>query len=78
MKTKETFGMIGICCIFKDVVLAITEKQSILEAINKLSEKVEVSNEIFGKGNSAELFLNTLESQDLWEINHQKQFNDTY
>ncbi|WP_111683865.1 UDP-N-acetylglucosamine 2-epimerase [Winogradskyella tangerina] len=53
-------------------------KNDILEALKKLSNKVEVSSEIFGKGNSAELFLNTLESRELWDINHQKQFNDTY
>jgi UDP-N-acetylglucosamine 2-epimerase (hydrolysing) len=30
----------------------------------------------FGNGNSAELFLNSLLNQDIWELNHQKQFRD--
>ncbi len=30
----------------------------------------------FGKGNSAQLFLESLENQDIWKINHQKQFRD--
>ncbi|MEO1033764.1 MAG: UDP-N-acetylglucosamine 2-epimerase [Bacteroidota bacterium] len=61
-----------------EIINVSSKKQNILEALNKLSEKVEVSSEIFGRGNSAELFLTTLETKELWEINHQKQFNDTY
>jgi len=30
----------------------------------------------FGKGNSAELFLSSLQNEDLWKVNHQKQFRD--
>ncbi|MDD3723040.1 MAG: hypothetical protein PHW92_11275 [Lutibacter sp.] len=30
----------------------------------------------FGKGNSAELFLETMLGKDIWEINHQKQFRE--
>jgi UDP-N-acetylglucosamine 2-epimerase (hydrolysing) len=30
----------------------------------------------FGKGNSAQLFLESLENQIIWKINHQKQFRD--
>lgn len=30
----------------------------------------------FGKGNSAELFLNSLKKDAIWKINHQKQFKD--
>ena len=61
-----------------EIINTSSEKSKILEALKGLSNKVEVSNEIFGKGNSAELFLNSLESQNLWDINHQKQFNDAY
>ncbi|MDC3312811.1 UDP-N-acetylglucosamine 2-epimerase (hydrolyzing), partial [Flavobacteriaceae bacterium] len=61
-----------------EVINTSSEKSKILEAFKKLSRKVEVNNEIFGKGNSVELFLSSLESQNLWDINHQKQFNDAY
>ena len=61
-----------------EIINVACVKDEILTALNRLSDKVEVSNEIFGRGNSADLFLNTLETPDLWDINHQKQFNDTY
>ncbi|WP_299130567.1 UDP-N-acetylglucosamine 2-epimerase [uncultured Winogradskyella sp.] len=32
----------------------------------------------FGKGNSAALFIESLESSTLWAINHQKQFKDAF
>lgn len=32
--------------------------------------------EAFGNGNSTELFLQVLKSEELWKLNHQKQFND--
>jgi UDP-N-acetylglucosamine 2-epimerase (hydrolysing) len=31
----------------------------------------------FGKGNSTQLFLESMENEKLWAINHQKQFRDT-
>jgi UDP-N-acetylglucosamine 2-epimerase (hydrolysing) len=34
--------------------------------------------EKFGKGNSANLFLDSLESLKVWSINHQKQFKDAF
>ena len=52
------------------------EKTLILNAFNNLIESSEISNEIFGKGNSAQLFLDSLESLEVWSINHQKQFKD--
>jgi UDP-N-acetylglucosamine 2-epimerase (hydrolysing) len=30
----------------------------------------------FGQGNSAELFLTSLQNEDLWKVNHQKQFRE--
>jgi UDP-N-acetylglucosamine 2-epimerase (hydrolysing) len=30
----------------------------------------------FGQGNSAQLFLETIKNEDIWKINHQKQFRD--
>ena len=52
------------------------EKELILEAFNNLSKTIEISNKTFGKGNSAQLFLDSLESKEVWSINHQKQFKD--
>ena len=31
----------------------------------------------FGQGNSAQLFLESIENEDIWRINHQKQFRDS-
>lgn len=39
---------------------------------NYVSKKVAA----FGNGNSAQLFLNFLESETLWQLDHQKQFRD--
>jgi UDP-N-acetylglucosamine 2-epimerase (hydrolysing) len=30
----------------------------------------------FGQGNSTALFLNSIQNNDIWQINHQKQFRD--
>ena len=30
----------------------------------------------FGQGNSAQLFLESIENETIWKINHQKQFRD--
>ncbi|EDP69673.1 UDP-N-acetylglucosamine 2-epimerase [Flavobacteriales bacterium ALC-1] len=40
-----------------------------------LPNRMEKTNS-YGKGNSALLFLNSLKSNAIWEINHQKQFKD--
>jgi UDP-N-acetylglucosamine 2-epimerase (hydrolysing) len=40
------------------------------------NHKVVVSENDFGKGNSSDLFLKSLENTDIWKINHQKQFKD--
>lgn len=52
-------------------------EESIFEALeniayNKASKRI-VS---FGEGNSAALFLKSLLNQDIWKVNHQKQFRD--
>ena len=49
-------------------------KNAILKALVNVNTKSDELTETFGKGNSAELFLNSLESSSLWDINHQKQF----
>ncbi|CAM3670236.1 UDP-N-acetylglucosamine 2-epimerase [Flavobacterium chungbukense] len=50
----------------------ITESLSMIE-----SHKVQKSDDDFGQGNSAELFLNCLQKSDIWQLNHQKQFRDS-
>ncbi|MGC6429629.1 MAG: UDP-N-acetylglucosamine 2-epimerase [Jejuia sp.] len=52
------------------------EETDIFNAINTKLQSIEISNELFGKGKSAQLFLETLLSSDFWSINKQKQFID--
>ncbi len=42
------------------------------------NHKVIVTANDFGQGNAAELFLKSLENNDIWQLNHQKQFRDIY
>lgn len=50
------------------------EVNAILKGIKEI-KKVDIDkNTDFGKGNSAEAFLEVLKSESLWETNHQKQF----
>jgi len=50
--------------------------QSILDAINTKFEKIAIDAKPFGDGNSANKFLGKLNSEELWNLNHQKQFKD--
>ncbi|MCD0471095.1 UDP-N-acetylglucosamine 2-epimerase [Flavobacterium sp. JAS] len=50
------------------------EIRGALSIIN--SHKVQTSLNDFGKGNSNELFLQSLKKNDIWQLNHQKQFRD--
>ncbi|WP_418636174.1 UDP-N-acetylglucosamine 2-epimerase [Winogradskyella sp.] len=52
------------------------ETALILNAFDKLSTVTSESVGTFGKGDSAKLFLDSLESSSVWSINHQKQFKD--
>jgi UDP-N-acetylglucosamine 2-epimerase (hydrolysing) len=52
------------------------EKLFILEVLNNLSFVKEESVIPFGEGDSAKLFMDSLESSKVWAINHQKQFKD--
>jgi len=51
------------------------DRDAILTCLRGLPDRFSPSL-AFGKGNSAELFLNHLQSEALWEISHQKQFRD--
>jgi UDP-N-acetylglucosamine 2-epimerase (hydrolysing) len=48
--------------------------QSALEIID--NHQVEACNSDFGFGNSAVLFLESLQKNDIWNLDHQKQFNE--
>ncbi|MBC3846942.1 UDP-N-acetylglucosamine 2-epimerase (hydrolyzing) [Winogradskyella echinorum] len=52
------------------------EKLAILKAFKELQTVKEELNDTFGKGDSAQLFLESIESSKVWSINHQKQFKD--
>ena len=52
------------------------EEQEICEAIQN-SEEIELTKEnLYGEGNSNEKFIQTLKSEEFWQINKQKQFKD--
>lgn len=60
-----------------DIINVGYEMESIAAALNIIDKhKVQPTTEDFGKGNSAELFLKSLEKNDIWQLNHQKQFRD--
>ncbi|CAC9976381.1 UDP-N-acetylglucosamine 2-epimerase [Flavobacterium panici] len=63
--------------VHADIVNVDYSKKDILEALSKIdSHKVQISDNDFGEGNSNELFLQSLKKNDIWQLNHQKQFRD--
>ena len=53
------------------------DKISIYEALQMEMKKSEGIEDLsFGKGNSAEAFLKVLKDENIWKVNHQKQFRD--
>jgi UDP-N-acetylglucosamine 2-epimerase (hydrolysing) len=63
--------------IHADIINTDYSERSIKDALDLIvSHKVNASNEDFGQGNSNELFLECLQKQDIWQLNHQKQFRD--
>lgn len=61
--------------ISKNVQHVFENKKDILNAINNV-DKFMIKNNIFGNGNSKEMFCNILESLDLRKIDIQKKFID--
>ena len=52
--------------------------ESISKALNTIHKiKIPESDVNFGKGNSTELFINTIAQKQVWQLNHQKQFKDS-
>jgi UDP-N-acetylglucosamine 2-epimerase (hydrolysing) len=60
-----------------DIINVGYEINSIQEALKGIdSHKVLPSQNDFGNGNSAELFLQSLQNGDIWKVDHQKQFRE--
>lgn len=63
--------------IHADIINVNYSKKDIKEALSKIElHKVKISDTDFGEGNSNELFLQSLKKNDIWQLNHQKQFRD--
>ncbi|KFF05199.1 UDP-N-acetylglucosamine 2-epimerase [Flavobacterium reichenbachii] len=63
--------------VHADIINTDYSQKSIKEALSMIdSHHVQVSLNDFGKGNSNELFLDSLKKNDIWQLNHQKQFKD--
>jgi UDP-N-acetylglucosamine 2-epimerase (hydrolysing) len=60
-----------------DIINVDYQKENIIKALHSvIDHKTSPTANDFGKGNSAELFLNSLLSSKIWEINHQKKFKN--
>ncbi|PKP12269.1 MAG: UDP-N-acetylglucosamine 2-epimerase (hydrolyzing) [Bacteroidetes bacterium HGW-Bacteroidetes-3] len=63
--------------IHADIINVDYDSKSISAALQNIDQhQINKTTTDFGEGNSAELFLETMLNQDLWEINHQKQFRE--
>jgi UDP-N-acetylglucosamine 2-epimerase (hydrolysing) len=62
-----------------DIINVDYQKENIIKALHSVTNhKISQAYNDFGKGNSAELFLNSLLSNKIWEIGHQKQFKNIH
>ena len=60
-----------------DIINVDYQKENILTALQTVStHKINSKDSDFGNGNSAELFLNSLLSDKIWNINYQKEFKN--
>jgi len=60
-----------------DIINVDYQKENIIGVLHSvINHKISPTSNDFGKGNSAELFLNSLLSSKIWEINHQKKFKN--
>lgn len=65
--------------VHADIINVDYEQAAIINALKTIdchSKNEAVGN--FGKGNSTQLFLDAIENDKLWAINHQKQFREIY
>lgn len=60
-----------------DIINVDYSIESIFKALSNIdTHEIKFAKNDFGKGNSAELFLLALQNNELWKINHQKQFRE--
>jgi UDP-N-acetylglucosamine 2-epimerase (hydrolysing) len=63
--------------VLADIINTDYEEKSIRKALKSIDlHQVNPTNSDFGIGNSAVLFLETLQDDNFWKLNHQKQFRD--
>jgi len=63
--------------VHADIINIDYEIDSIIESLKIIDDhKISQTEQDFGNGNSAFLFLEFLKNQSVWDINHQKQFRD--
>jgi UDP-N-acetylglucosamine 2-epimerase (hydrolysing) len=63
--------------VHADIITVDYSKESILKALKIIdTHKIQNTNSDFGEGNSTQLFLEALQGETIWSINHQKQFTD--
>ncbi|MFB9108017.1 UDP-N-acetylglucosamine 2-epimerase [Flavobacterium gyeonganense] len=64
--------------VHADIINVDYSEKSINEALSIISQhRIQQSNNDFGQGNSAGLFLQCLQKSDIWKLNQQKQFRDS-
>ncbi|TRX04552.1 UDP-N-acetylglucosamine 2-epimerase [Flavobacterium gawalongense] len=63
--------------IYTDIIHVDYNSENINTALKDIDgHQVKKMNADFGQGNSAQLFLESIKKQNLWSINHQKEFRD--
>ena len=60
----------------KSIIHTSYQKEDVKSAIERSKNTVSSASQLFGKGNSDKLFLDILNSKELWGISCQKQFKD--
>lgn len=64
--------------VHADIINVDYSEKGINEALSMIDlHRIQDSDNDFGQGNSAELFLKCLQKSDIWRLNHQKQFRDS-
>ena len=63
--------------VHADIINVDYNEINISEALRSIdSHQVQQTDADFGQGKSAELFLECLQKDEFWQMNHQKQFRD--
>ncbi|WP_209550284.1 UDP-N-acetylglucosamine 2-epimerase [Flavobacterium sp. CG_23.5] len=63
--------------VHADIINVDYNEKNIASVLEKIDyNEVSQSDTSFGHGNSAQLFLESIANQDIWRVNHQKQFRD--